>query len=127
VFQKTLLTEFGQGRPKDAGQSVIYVDQNKTWFEAEKDCQRTYSSNLVSVSSAAFNASFGQSVKSMASNPQARVWIGLRRLAAYFVWSDTTPYYFENWRFFTPWKKAEGKNCVSARGVRDHRGDAKFN
>jgi hypothetical protein len=127
AFQKTLLTEFGEGRPEDAGKSVIYVDQKKTWFEAEKHCQQAFSTNLVSVSSGAFNASLGLTVKTMASNPQARIWIGLRRPAAYFIWSDTTPHFFENWRFFTPWKKDEWRNCVSARGVRDHQGGAKFN
>jgi hypothetical protein len=127
AFRKTLLTEFGQGRPQDAEKTVIYVNQKKTWFGAEKHCQAAYGSNLVSVSSAAFNTSLGHAVKTMSSNPQTRVWIGLRRPAAYFIWSDTTPYYFQNWRFFTPWKKDKWKNCVSARGVRDHRGGAKFN
>lgn len=127
AFQKTLKAEFGQGRPKDASKSVIYVSDKKTWFEAEEHCQSVHGTNLVSVTSADFNTSLGQAVKSMASNPKARVWVGLRRPSSYFVWSDTTPYYFENWGFFTPWKKDEWKNCVSARGVRDHRGEANFN
>ena len=126
-FRKRVAEEFGNGRPQDAGKSVVYVAEKKTWIAAEQHCQQAYGTNLVSVSSEAFNASLGQAVKTMASNPQARVWIGLRRPAEYFIWSDTTPYYFKNWRFFTPWKKDEWKNCVSARGVRDHRGSAKFN
>jgi len=127
AFQKTVKIELGPGRPQDASKSAVYVDEKKSWVAAEQHCQRAYGTNLVSVSSAVFNASLGQAVKTMASNPQARVWIGLRRPAEYFIWSDTTPYYFENWRFFTPWKKDEWKNCVSARGVRDHQGGTKFN
>ena len=127
AFRKRLTTEFEQGRPKEAAKSIVYVDHKKTWFEAEDHCQSVHGTNLVSVASDAFNASLGETVKTMASNPQARVWIGLRRPAAYFVWSDTTPYFFQSMSYFMPWKTGEVKNCVSARSVRDHRGGAKFN
>ncbi len=123
AFRQRVTEEFEQRRPKDAASTVIYVDEKKTWFEAEDYGRAAHGTDLVSVPSETFNTSLGKAVGTMASNPKAPVWIGLRRPSRYFVWSDSTPYFYGKWRHFTPWKEANWRNCVSVRGASNHRGD----
>ena len=122
AFQKRVAEESVLGRARDAGKAIVYVDERKTWFEAQDHCRAVHGTDLVSVPSKAFNTSLGKAIGTMASNPKAPVWIGLRRPSRYFVWSDSTPYFFSKWRQFTPSKEANWRNCVSARGASNHQG-----